>query len=105
METRSQHESIAGSGQAEAQAPLWLQRSSLATLVVTCIYLGLMLVLLPWTPYWKENSLFGMLPQRAAYFMQTGAARGLASGLGLLDIWIGISELVQWRGRHGKNRR
>lgn len=83
-------------------APLWLQRASLTTLVVTCIYLGLMIVILPWTHYWQENRLVGYLPERIAAWSQTGWARGLVSGLGLLDIWIGISELLEWRRRHRK---
>jgi hypothetical protein len=84
---------------------MWLQRGSLAILVGTCLYLGLLLLFLPWTQYWRDNSLLGMLPQGIAGELETGWARGLISGLGLLDIWIGIGEVVVWRGRHGKKRR
>jgi hypothetical protein len=78
---------------------MWLQRTALAILVVTCIYLGMLLIFLPWTRYWQENRYLEKLPQSIAVFLDTGAARGLASGLGLLDIWIGIGELVNWRAR------
>lgn len=81
-------------------APLWLQRASLTMLVVTCIYLGLLLLVLPWTRYWQDNALLAMLPERATNLLQTGAARGLTSGLGILDIWIGISEVTHRRPRH-----
>jgi hypothetical protein len=84
-------------------APLWLQRASLTMLVVTCIYLGLLLLILPWTRYWQDNRLLAMFPERVTNFLETGAARGLASGLGVLDIWIGISELTHPhpRSAHG----
>ena len=90
---------------AEAEAPIWLQRASLTTLVVTCIYLGTMLVILPWTRYWQENRLVEWLPRQIAIWSQTGGARGLVSGLGLLDIWIGITEVVHWRKRDRRVRK
>ena len=81
------------------EAPVWLQRSALVLLVVTCIYIGLILVVLPWTPYWQENRFFAMLPERWAEWLGQGSVRGVVSGLGLLDIWIGLSEAVHWRSR------
>ncbi len=76
-------------------APLWLQRVSIVILVVFCFYVGLLVFLLPWTRYWNENhylltfSLFGRL-------MGAGYTRGIISGLGLLDMWIGISEIIHY---------
>jgi hypothetical protein len=88
-------------GRAERDpAPVWLQRASLTMLVVTCIYLGLLLLILPWTRYWQDNRLLAMLPEQVANFLGTGAARGVASGLGVLDIWIGVSEVTRRRHRH-----
>jgi hypothetical protein len=80
-------------------APMWLQRSSLVLLVVTCIYIGLLLVVLPWSHYWQENRFFAVLPERWVEWLQLGSVRGVVSGLGLLDIWIGLSEAVHWRSR------
>jgi hypothetical protein len=80
-------------------APVWLQRASLALLVVTCIYIGLLLVILPWSHYWQDNSFFVLLPERWVDWLQLGSVRGVVSGLGLLDIWIGLSEAVHWRSR------
>jgi hypothetical protein len=115
MDTRSQQdETRAGSTgptgepphrNVDDQAPVWLQRASLAMLVVTCIYLGLLLVFLPWTRYWQENRFLLLLPQGLAVELQTGAARGFVSGLGLLDVWIGIGELGDWRRRRKLGRR
>ena len=33
--------------------------------------------------------------------LRNGAVKGLISGLGLLDIWIGISEVIQYRDYRG----
>ncbi len=80
-----------------APAPVWLQRLSLGVLVIFCLYLGLLIAVLPWWPdMWDRNPL---LVQHTAWhaFMMKGSVRGLISGLGLLDLWIGISELIHYR--------
>ncbi len=78
-------------------APVWLQRLSLAVLVVFCLYLGGLLVYLPWwKEMWDHNGLLLGLP-RLHHFMIQGPVRGLVSGIGLLDLWIGISEIVHYR--------
>jgi hypothetical protein len=60
----------------------------------------LLLLILPWTRYWQDNRLLAMLPEPITNLLETGAARGIASGLGILDIWIGISEVTHRRHRH-----
>jgi len=78
-------------------APLWLQRISLFILVLFCIYLGVLVTVLPWwTRVWDQNMLILSHP-RLAEILHLGAVRGIISGLGLLDIWIGISEAVHYR--------
>ncbi|NYF78305.1 hypothetical protein [Granulicella arctica] len=78
-------------------APLWLQRISLFILVLFCVYLGVLVTVLPWwTRVWDDNLFFLSHPQLAA-FLHLGAVRGIISGLGMLDIWIGISEAVHYR--------
>ena len=42
----------------------------------------------------------GVAP-RVAAFLHNGAVRGIISGLGLIDIWIGISEAVHYRDYRG----
>jgi hypothetical protein len=80
-----------------AAAPVWLQRLSLFVLVLFCVYLGVLVMLLPWwTRVWDHNLFLQSYP--ALYsFLHNGAVRGIISGLGLLDIWIGISEAVHYR--------
>ncbi|HMG02317.1 MAG TPA: hypothetical protein VK596_04240 [Edaphobacter sp.] len=80
-----------------AAAPVWLQRISLFVLVLFCVYLGVLVMLLPWwTRVWDHNLFIQSHPTLAA-FLHNGAVRGIISGLGLLDIWIGISEAVHYR--------
>ena len=78
-------------------APVWLQRLSLFVLVLFCIYLGVLVAVLPWwTRVWDHNEFIQARPTLAA-ILHTGAVRGVVSGLGLLDIWIGISEAIHYR--------
>jgi len=78
-------------------APVWLQRFSLFVLVLFCVYLGIMVTILPWwTKVWDQNLYIRSHPALAAVLFN-GAVRGLISGLGLLDIWIGISEAIHYR--------
>ena len=76
--------------------PLWLRRLSLVVFVLCCLEIGLLLVVLPWTTIWTENSLLVGNP-RLQTFLRQNFVRGLVSGLGLLDIWLGISEALHYR--------
>ena len=78
-------------------APVWLQRASLVVLVLFCFYIGALLTVLPWSErYWDTNAFFLAHP-RLDSVLAHGWARGIVSGLGLLDIWIGVSELLHYR--------
>jgi hypothetical protein len=81
-----------GRKQTSRQVPLWLQYLELAVRVIVCIYVGLVLVVLPWTPYWSNNHLLLRFPHLAPLALN-GTTRGIASGLGLLNIWIGMQDL------------
>ena len=77
--------------------PIWLQRLSLFVLVLFCVYLGVLVMILPWwSRIWDHNALMDSYPLVAA-ILRTGAVRGIISGLGLIDIWIGISEAIHYR--------
>ena len=86
---------------AKRTAPVWLQRLSLFVLVLFCVYLGVLVMVLPWwTRIWDRNAFILARPWLAAV-LHNGAVRGMISGLGLLDIWIGISEAVHYRDYRG----
>ena len=90
-----------GNGPGKRTAPVWLQRLSLFVLVLFCVYLGVLVMILPWwTRIWDRNEFILARPWLAA-ILHNGAVRGMISGLGLLDIWIGISEAVHYRDYRG----
>ena len=77
-------------------APIWLQRLSLFILVVFCIYLGVIVTVLPWWSSVWDRNLFLTSHSHLWSVLRTGPARGVVSGVGLLDIWIGISEAIHY---------
>jgi hypothetical protein len=78
-------------------APVWLQRASLLLLVLFCLYIGVIVVFLPWsTRLWDQNPWILAHPTLADLLHQ-GWLRGCISGFGLLDIWIGVSEVMHYR--------
>lgn len=84
-----------------APPAIWLQRTSSCIFVIFCVYLGLVLAVLPWwTSVWDHNVLLQSSPGVWAV-MRNGFVRGLVSGFGLLDVWIGISEAVHYRDYRG----
>jgi hypothetical protein len=94
-------ETAATSENTTRTAPVWLQRLSLFVLVLFCVYLGVLVMVLPWwTRIWDHNAFVQARPMLAAV-LHNGAVRGMISGLGLLDIWIGISEAVNYRDFRG----
>lgn len=93
------HNPGAASKDGHRAAPLWLQRVSLFILVVFCVYLGVIVTVLPWwTAVWDHNLFFTSHPHLWAV-LRMGPVRGIISGVGLLDVWIGISEALQYRDR------
>lgn len=58
-----------------------------------CLELGVLLVFLPWSPYWDRNfflQLFpGLLPYALSPFL-----RGAVTGLGLLDVIVAGTILI-----------
>lgn len=75
---------------------LWIQRLKLGIDVVFFIELGMILVVIPWTPVWTQNSLLTGYPA-LKMITDHGFVRGAVSGLGLINIWIGISDAVRYK--------
>ncbi len=81
---------------APSPVAIWIDRIGLVIKVVFYIELGMLLAVLPWTRVWTDNSLIVAYPKFRA-FLQQNFIRGLVTGLGLVDIWIGIWEAVHYR--------
>jgi hypothetical protein len=75
---------------------IWLHRLSLVIYVIFCIELGMLLTVLPWTRLWTDNVLLSAYPSWRSV-VQGNFVRGLITGLGLVDVWIGIWEAVHYR--------
>jgi hypothetical protein len=73
----------------------WLHRSSVFLFVLISAVAGVLLVILPWTDEWTDNYLLLWFPWLRT-LVSTGFFRGLCSGLGLLDIWIGFWEALHY---------
>ena len=77
-------------------ARLWLRRIGVLLFVFLCATLGVMLMILPWRPEWSDNPLLLPYPTLRAV-VASGFARGLSTGLGVLNVWIGFWEAIQYR--------
>ena len=81
--------------QSHSAVQLWLHRASVFLFVLISAVAGVLLVILPWTPEWTDNYLLLSFPWLRT-MVSTGFFRGLCSGLGLLDIWIGFWEALHY---------
>ena len=74
---------------------LWLHRVSVFLFVLIAAVAGVLLIILPWTPGWTDNYLLLSYPSLRT-LVASGFFRGICSGLGLLDIWIGFWEALHY---------
>jgi hypothetical protein len=74
---------------------LWMHRVAVLLFVFFCAILGVILIIFPWRDEWITNSLLIGHPGLQD-FLASGFVRGLVSGLGVLDIWIGFWEAVHY---------
>lgn len=74
----------------------WLHRADLFLRVIVRLYLGLILFFLPWTRLWEFNRFF-LYYGPVAHLTESGAVRGIISGLGLLNLWIALAEAIHYR--------
>jgi hypothetical protein len=74
---------------------LWMHRATVLMFGLVCAVVGVLLVILPWRPEWTDNHLLMASPGLRA-FVANGFVRGICSGLGMLDIWIGFSEALHY---------
>jgi hypothetical protein len=72
--------------------------------ILICFEIGLLLTILPWLSYppWGENYLLFLLAEKfhlagVSRLMTSGYVRGAVSGLGLLNLWIGIVEIINFK--------
>lgn len=74
---------------------LWLGRTRALLLVTLCATFGVLLIIVPWTPKWTDNPLLLTWPD-LRQIISNGFVRGLVSGVGLLDLWLGFWEAIHY---------
>ena len=62
-----------------------------------CLEVGLVLLLLPWTLLWDNNYFFSLQPQHSQFWL-SNHLRGAVSGIGLVNLWMGVKELLRVAG-------
>ncbi len=77
---------------------LWMHRISVFLFVLISAVAGVLLIILPWTSEWTDNTLLLSYPGLRVV-ISSGFFRGVCSGLGLLDIWIGFWEALHYHER------
>jgi hypothetical protein len=66
-------------------------RAAAAVISYLAILTGVLLAILPWTSFWAYNYFFNAVPALQMVLM-TDVVRIGMTGLGLIDVVIGISE-------------
>jgi len=74
---------------------IWLLRIRALLFVTLCATFGVLLLILPWTPKWTDNPLLLNFPQLRG-IVASGFVRGFATGLGVLDLWLGFWEAIHY---------
>lgn len=85
--------------EAAPQADVWgraRRRIGAVLYVLLCVEIGTFLVVLPWSGIWEGNVLLRYYPSLRPLYMSS-YLRGAVSGLGLINIWLGIAQA--WRFR------
>jgi hypothetical protein len=83
-------------------------RLSVIFYIILCLEIGIVLAVLPWVPHgwlglsdWGNNYFLLLAAHKTGYglqrFVSSGWVRGAVSGLGVLNIAMGVWELIHFR--------
>jgi hypothetical protein len=90
---------FSGNSSEEKEPPsnfqLWLHRINILVFVFLCAVMGVLLIIVPWWPQWTDNYLVLGRPEWRSV-LANGFTRGVCSGLGVLDVWIGFWEAIHY---------
>jgi hypothetical protein len=76
--------------------PIWAQRLLLGVEAGIAVWAGILVMVIPWTRLWTENPLLAAWPAFNSLLNLT-FVRGMISGIGLIDIWMGVSDALRFR--------
>ena len=83
-------------------------RLSVIFYIILCLEIGIVLTALPWVPHgwlglsdWGNNYFLLLAAHKAGYgvqrFVASGWVRGAVSGVGILNLGMGVWELINFR--------
>ena len=83
-------------------------RLSVVFYIILCLEIGIVLTVLPWVSHgwlglsdWSNNYFLLLAAHKAGYgvqrFVASGWVRGAVSGIGILNLGMGIWELINFR--------
>jgi hypothetical protein len=78
------------------RADLWRRRMFLVIEVLFFVEVGMVLLVLPWTRIWTDNPILNT-SFHVRQIAESGFVRGVLSGLGLVNLYIAISDAVTYR--------
>ena len=88
----------------EVYVALMSVKLTIVFFILICFEIGILLVILPWvpSPSWNENYLLVLAADKIhwpwlALAMKSGYARGAVTGLGLLNILLGVWEIINFK--------
>lgn len=73
----------------------WYHKMSAVLLITFCLEIGIFLAIFPWTEYWDRNYFATLLRWRV--YWDNLYLRGAITGLGLVNLYISLSELFRLR--------
>jgi hypothetical protein len=74
----------------------WFHRLASLLFIIVCFEVGVFLLVFPWMDYWNNNSIAGFAPWVRAIW-ESSYFRGALSGLGLVNIFISLGEVLRLR--------
>jgi len=74
----------------------WFHKLGVLLFIIVCFEVGVFLLVFPWMDYWETNSIASMAPWVRG-FWASPYFRGALSGLGLINIYISLSEVFRLR--------
>jgi hypothetical protein len=88
--------------------PGWFQRLSSVLFIIFCFELGLFLLIYPWTDGWSDNyfawAAGGSVQTTWHSFWDNTYVRGCISGMGVVNLWIAVTEVFRMFARRGSKR-
>jgi len=65
------------------------------------VEVGLVLLVVPWSPFWDRNYFLDLWPALASV-THNNLVRGAVSGLGIINLWAAMAELAALFGMRSR---